>query len=241
MMKPFGQIIHGMTIFEINGSLLFNVNFQMTKVSDENIMAGFLAGIVAFSQELGSEPTSIELSNVRYHVWRENQLIFALRTNRDTEVEQVLFLKSIIMSHPLHAQLEALSHDTIDSPEKKEPIIKILAEMIQDIFWSTDSKHMPLLNDQTSIQVLNDLFYRIFNKKAKPDYIAEKILATSLKRQDEAFIKQSKQWLQSILTNDKLQLDNEVKKILTKTLEYLDNEEFMKKRRFIFGPLVKKK
>ncbi len=239
VLKLIKDRVHGISVFLENGSIIFNINLTLKEYKDASLLTGFLAGIVSFSRELGSEPSSITVQDGCYYLWKEGHLIFALNTTRLFTNADVEFFKTLILSHPKFEQIKELASCEEKLSRQQELIMQLVAEVFADVLFK-DEKQPHLFADEHHLKVLNDLFARIMEKKIKSSHVAEKILATSLRTGNRQFINQSKRWFQSIVNNESLDLDEDVRQLIVEIVAFLENEAFMEKRKLIFGHLMKK-
>ncbi len=247
-MHPSEMIKHvdEISMFLENGRIIHHQKLKIEtpkKRKDNLLVTGFIAGIVAFSRQLGSEPSTIAMKDHSYHLWQEGPFIFALRTTSFVKEQDAQFIFSLITSHPEYSIIrkKSISNDEDASNKTYEILQNSFKKIINDTLMTAHQQQDEVVVQNRHLAILSDVFQKILHEKVSAEYICDKILASTIKRKDQKLIEKTIQWLEILLKNDSLNLNDDTKKMLKDAISYLKNKDFYEPRKIIYASLLHRK
>ncbi len=117
------------------------------KNQDSDLYGGFIAGILAFSAELGSELTSIKREDDSIYLFRKNNLIFVLRASSEMTKEEAHSFFQLMMKNQAFRDLLTLAAHLILVDEKTKTIAKKLVEDTHSQFITERTKKHKIVRD----------------------------------------------------------------------------------------------
>ncbi|MFX0183079.1 MAG: hypothetical protein ACFE95_08365 [Candidatus Hodarchaeota archaeon] len=219
MLETFS--VRSIIIIHPSGLIIYHKSFSKELV-DEHLFSGFVAAILAFSKELGSELSSIGLQNKLFFFDRIHSLIFVL--SMDTEVnkrsieEFFLFLKNAKEIEDLADNIQSkvvfpLAQDEIQ--ETDELIMHILMQ-----YGISEDKLEGEMSSADDLKFIKEITDELRSMKTTPKEIAERIFGVGFSKKDPSYIKEKITILQTFL--DSGHVHKSLEKSLNKLVKYLE-------------------
>ncbi|MFX1505815.1 MAG: hypothetical protein ACFFDC_06825 [Promethearchaeota archaeon] len=220
--------LHSLIMIHPSGLIVYKKSFIQETV-DENLFSGFIAAILAFSKELGSELSTIGLQDMLFYFNRFNFLIFVLGLKTDIDQEMVENFFNHLSNSPQFIQL-SLDMETRTIFPLQETETDEVDQLMNSILLRFGVQLDGIVSSAEELTFIKDIIEQLRDKKTTPKEVAEGIFGEGLTAKDPEFIQHKIDVLRTFL--DSGYVHQSLKEPLMKLIKYL--ERTMKSAK-IFG------
>lgn len=211
-----------------SGLIVYKKSFIQETV-DENLFSGFIAAILAFSKELGSELSTIGLHDMFFYFNRFNFLIFVLGLKVEIDQEIVENFFNHLSNSPQFIQLSRDMEARTIFPLQEEETHEV-NKLMNSILLRFGVQIEGEVSSAEELTFIKDIIEQVRHKKTTPKAVAEGIFGEGLTAKDPEFIQEKIDVLQTFL--DSGYVHQTLKEPLLRLIQYL--ERTMKSAK-IFG------
>lgn len=211
-----------------SGLIIYKKAF-IKETLDENLFSGFIAAILAFSKELGSELSTIGLQDMLFYFNRFNFLIFVLGLRADIDQEVVENFFNHLSNSPQFVQLSLNMESRTIFPLQDVETDEV-DQLMNSILLRFGVQLEGVVSSAEELTFIKDIIDQLQDKKTTPRAVAEGIFGEGLSAKDPEFIQQKINVLGSFLGSG--YVHQSLKEPLLKLIQYL--ERTMKSAK-IFG------
>jgi hypothetical protein len=201
-----------------SGLIVYKKSFIQETV-DENLFSGFIAAILAFSQELGSELSSIGLQDQLFYFNRFNFLItvLGLKVEIDQEVIEKFFdnLRNSSQFVQLSQEMESRTIFPLRDTETDE-VDYLLNSILLRFGVQLDGE----VSTAEELTFIKEIIDQLRDMESTPKVIAERIFGEGFTAKDPEFIRRKIEILQTFI--DSGYVHPSLKKPLLKLSQYLE-------------------
>jgi hypothetical protein len=211
-----------------SGLIVYKKSFIQEAV-DENLFSGFIAAILAFSKELGSELSTIGLQDMLFYFNRFNFLIFVLGLKADIDQEIVENFFNHLSDSPQFIQL-SLDMETRTIFPLQDTETDEVDQLMNSILLRFGVQLDGVVSSAEELTFTKEIIEQLQDKKTTPKEVAEGIFGEGLAAKDSEFIQDKIDVLRTFL--DSGYVHQSLKEPILKLIQYL--ERTMKSAK-IFG------
>ncbi len=102
--------------------------------SDSDLYGGFIASVIAFSSELGSELLSIKRAEDIIYLFKEKNLIFVLRASSDLKKDEIDRFFQVLTKQPLFKEISLITQRLTVVDDQIKTKARILLEEVLEQF-----------------------------------------------------------------------------------------------------------
>lgn len=201
-----------------SGLIIYKKSFIQETV-DENLFSGFIAAILAFSKELGSELSTIGLQDMLFYFNRFNFLIFVLGLEAAIDQEVVENFFNHLSNSPQFIQL-SLDMETRTIFPLQDSETDEVDQLIDSILLRFGVQLNGVVSTAEELTFIKDIIEQLRSTKTTPKVIAEGIFGEGFTAKDPEFIQNKIEVLRTFL--DSGYVHQSLKEPLLKLIQYLD-------------------
>jgi hypothetical protein len=201
-----------------SGLIVYKKSFIQETV-DENLFSGFIAAILAFSKELGSELSTIGLQDMLFYFNRFNFLIFILGLEVAIDQKVVEKFFSHLSNSPQFIQLSLDMESRVIFPLQDSETNEV-DQLMNSILLRFGVQLDGEVSSVEELTFIKDIIEQLRGTKVTPKVIAERIFGEGFTAKDPEFIQQKIEVLQTFL--DSGYVHESLKEPLLKLIQYLD-------------------
>ncbi len=214
-------LIHQVIVLQPSGLVVYSKSFEKTTL-DESLFSGFIAAILAFSKEMGSELSSITLEDLVYYFDNIHGLIVVLGTAPQVDVKRARdFFELLTQSNEFRDASTKINDKTVHLLDSEET--KVLDEVINE----TLSRLHLLPKDVEGILIspekmafIKDIVDELQREEVSPKHVAQRIFGEGFESRNPQLIKEKIQILKQFVHAG--QIHPAVKKSLQQLISYLE-------------------
>ena len=219
-----------LTIFKDSGLVLYHQSFTKNEKVDPFLFAGFTAGILAFSRQLGSEISTMTLQNSTYHIKRVDSIIFVVATPPSTPSSVInRLIDRLFDNEEFIILMNQAMNETVITSQLAENLQRTILKIIDQEFSSdANIKHGSAISQAELQHEIQNILKELRFGRSNPRRVAERLFGQEiLKYQEESGYTDSIiNMLESILNSDELDLEPNVKKGIQELIQYLKDKWF---------------
>ena len=214
-------LIHQVIVLQPSGLVVYSKSFEKTTL-DESLFSGFIAAILAFSKEMGSELSSITLEDLIYYFDNIHGLIVVLGTAPQVDVKRARdFFALLTQSNEFRDASTKINDKTVHLLDSEET--KVLDEIINE----TLSRLHLLPKDVEGILIspekmafIKDIVDELQREEVSPKHVAQRIFGEGFESRNPQLIKEKIQVLKQFVHTG--QIHPALKKSLQQLISYLE-------------------
>ncbi|MHA2204040.1 MAG: hypothetical protein ACW991_10165 [Candidatus Hodarchaeales archaeon] len=210
--------LHSLIMIHPSGLIVYKKSFVQETV-DENLFSGFIAAILAFSKELGSELSTIGLQDMLFYFNRFNFLIFVLGLESDIDQDIVKNFFNHLSNSPQFIQLSLDMESRVIFPLQETETDEV-DQLMNSILLRFGVQLDGVVSTAEELTFIKDIIEQLRDKKTTPKAVAEGIFGEGLTAKDPEFIQQKIEVLRTFL--DSGYVHQSLKEPLIKLIQYLD-------------------
>jgi hypothetical protein len=213
--------VRSIIIINPSGLIIYQKSF-IKEIIDEHLFSGFVAAILAFSKELGSELSSIGLQDKLFYFDRIHSLIVVLGI--DTDVNR-LSIEEFFNFLRNSSEMKDLAEDVksrIVFPLAEEDIQE-LDDLIMHILMQFGIEENRLKGEVSSadeLKFIKNILDELRSMKVTPKNIAERIFGEGFSAKNPEYIEDNIKVLQTFIESG--HVHDSLKKPLDKLIKYLE-------------------
>jgi hypothetical protein len=177
--------IHSLVLIHPSGLIIYSKSFVKESL-DENLFSGFVAAILAFSKELGSELSSIGLHNKLYYFNRIFDIIVVLGLAVDSNQKVIEDFFSDLKLLPKFIEVAQSMESRVIFPLQEAEVNEV-DNVLNPIFTRYNSS-LGELHPTEDLTFIRDIITELQTNNIAPKVIAERIFGEGFASKDPEYI-----------------------------------------------------
>jgi hypothetical protein len=209
--------IHSFLMIHPSGLIIYNKSFVKESV-DENLFSGFVAAILAFSKELGSELSSIGLHDKLYYFYRLYSVIVVLGLAVDSNQKVIEEFFSSLNNSSHFVEITKSMESRIIFPLRKKEVSEV-DELLNPIFARYNSSLGEIIPAE-ELTFIKDIIEELQKDKIAPRTIAERIFGEGFTAKDPEYIQEKIDILKTFISSNLVH--ESFKRSLSQLIQFLE-------------------